>query len=58
MFQPRIKVYEYKVVSTSFNDDIYSIEIIYLEERLNVQVNILYSHGQLGLMVLPSAHNY
>jgi hypothetical protein len=35
------KVYEYKVVSTSFNDDIYDIAIIYLEERLHVLVNLL-----------------
>jgi hypothetical protein len=35
------KIYKYKVVSTSFNDDIYGIEIIYLEERLRVLVNIL-----------------
>jgi hypothetical protein len=35
------KVYKYKVVSTRFNDDIYSIEIIYLEERLHALVNIL-----------------
>jgi hypothetical protein len=26
------KVYKYKVVSTKFNDDIFGIEIIYLEE--------------------------
>jgi hypothetical protein len=45
------KVYKYKVVSTSFNDDIYGIEIIYLEERLHVLVNIL-------AMGLPPAHNY
>jgi hypothetical protein len=37
----RGKVYKCKVVSTSFNDDIYGIEIIYLEERLQVLVNIL-----------------
>jgi hypothetical protein len=36
-----LKVYKFKVVSTSFNDDIYSIEILYLEERLHVSVNIL-----------------
>jgi hypothetical protein len=30
------KVYKYRVVSTSFNEDIYGIEIIYLEERLHV----------------------
>jgi hypothetical protein len=36
-----IKVYKYKVVSTSFNDDIYGIEIICLQERLHVLVNIL-----------------
>jgi hypothetical protein len=35
------KVYKYKVVSTIFNDDIYGIEIIYLQERLHVLVNIL-----------------
>jgi hypothetical protein len=35
------KVYKYKVVSTRFNDDIYGIEIIYLEERLHVLMNIL-----------------
>jgi hypothetical protein len=35
------KVYNYKVVSTIFNDDIYGIEIKYLEERLHVLVNIL-----------------
>jgi hypothetical protein len=35
------KVYKYKVVSPSINDDIYGIEIIYLEERLHVLVNIL-----------------
>jgi hypothetical protein len=37
-------VYKYiKVVSTSFNDDIYSCEIIYLEERLHtgMLVNII-----------------
>jgi hypothetical protein len=33
--------YKYKVVSTIFNDDIYGIEIIYLQERLHVLVNIL-----------------
>jgi hypothetical protein len=37
----RTKVYKYKVVSTSFNDDIYGIEIIYLEGRLHVLINIL-----------------
>jgi hypothetical protein len=37
----QIKVYKYKVVSTSFNDDIYGIEIIFLKERLHVLVNIL-----------------
>jgi hypothetical protein len=47
----QIKVYKYKVVSTNFNDDIYGIEIIYLEERLHVLVNIIDMHGQLGLMV-------
>jgi hypothetical protein len=35
------KVYKYKVVSTSFNDDIHGIEIIYLQERLHVLINIL-----------------
>jgi hypothetical protein len=37
----KIKVYKYKVVSTIFNDDIYGIEIIYLQERLHVLVNLL-----------------
>jgi hypothetical protein len=36
-----VKVYKYKVVSTSCNDDIYFMEIIYLEKRLHVLVNIL-----------------
>jgi hypothetical protein len=49
------KVYKYKAVSTRFNNDIYGIENIYLEERLPVLVNI---HAQLGLVVLPPAHNY
>jgi hypothetical protein len=35
------KVYKYKVVSTIFNDDIYGIEMIYLQERLHVLVKIL-----------------
>jgi hypothetical protein len=35
------KFYKYNVVSTIFNDDIYGIEIIYLQERLHVLVNIL-----------------
>jgi hypothetical protein len=35
------KVYKHKVVSTHFNDDICGIEIIYLQERLHVLVNIL-----------------
>jgi hypothetical protein len=52
------KVYKYKVVSTIFNDDIYGIEIIYLQERLHVLCSWHPSHGQLGLMVLPPAHNY
>jgi hypothetical protein len=39
--QVRIKVYKYKVVSIIFNDDIYGIEIIYLQERLHVLVKIL-----------------
>jgi hypothetical protein len=34
------KVYKYKVVSTSFNDDIYGIEIIYMQERLHILVTI------------------
>jgi hypothetical protein len=33
------------------------IEIIYLQERLHVLVNIL-AMGQLSLIVLPPAHNY
>jgi hypothetical protein len=36
-----VKVYKYKVVSTIFNDDIYGIEIIHLQERLHALVNIL-----------------
>jgi hypothetical protein len=36
----KYKVYKYKVVSTILND-IYGIEIIYLEKRLHVLVNIL-----------------
>jgi hypothetical protein len=36
----KTKVYKYKVVSTSFNDDIYGIDIIYLQERLQVVVNM------------------
>jgi hypothetical protein len=36
-----VKVNKYKVISTIFNDDIYGIEIIYLQERLHVLVNIL-----------------
>jgi hypothetical protein len=39
--QPSYKVCKYKVVSTIFNYDIYRIEIIYLQERLHVLVNIL-----------------
>jgi hypothetical protein len=38
---PAPKVYKYKVFSTSFIDDIYGIEIINLQERLHVLVNIL-----------------
>jgi hypothetical protein len=33
-FHLQHKVYKYKVVSTSFNDDIFGIEIITLQERL------------------------
>jgi hypothetical protein len=38
---PQPKVYKYKVTSTSLHDNIYAIEIIYLEERLHVLANIL-----------------
>jgi hypothetical protein len=41
ILQLNIKVYKYKVISTSFNVDIYGTEIIYLEERLHLLVNIL-----------------
>jgi hypothetical protein len=41
IYRTGTQVYKYKVVSTSFNDDIYDIEIIYLEEKLHVLVNLL-----------------
>jgi hypothetical protein len=54
------KVYKYKVISTNFNDDIYGIEIVYLEEKLHILVNIpaMGSLVLFGTMVLPPAHNY
>jgi hypothetical protein len=51
----QIKVYKYKVVSTNFNDDIYCIEIIYLEERLHLLVNIL-AIGSLVRWCCTSSH--
>jgi hypothetical protein len=48
----KYKVYKYKVVSTILND-IYGIEIIYLEKSISKYP----SHGQLGLMVLPPPQN-
>jgi uncharacterized protein YebE (UPF0316 family) len=47
-----VKVYKYKVVSTSFNDDIYGIDIIYLQERLHVLDNIL----AMGSLVWRCCH--
>jgi hypothetical protein len=62
MVLAKSKVYEYKVVKSRFNYDIFivfvyknSCEIIYLKKGLHILEDIP-SHWQLGLMLLPPSH--
>jgi hypothetical protein len=62
---PEIKVSRSKVASSFFIDDIFYVvivfkihEIIYLRKGQYITGDILYSHGQLGQLVLPTAKIY